>query len=47
MNIIVKKLAGLTLVTMLLLGISGCATMEGFGKDLSDLGEKIEKKAKE
>lgn len=47
MNVTVKKLAVLVLSSMLLLGVSGCATMEGLGKDLSELGEKIEKKAKE
>jgi len=46
MKMIVKKLTGLALIVMLL-SISGCATMEGLGKDLSALGEKIEKKAKE
>jgi entericidin A len=28
-------------------GLPGCNTMEGFGKDLSKLGDKIEKKAEE
>jgi entericidin A len=27
--------------------LAGCNTMEGFGKDLSKLGDKIEKKADE
>jgi predicted small secreted protein len=30
-----------------ILGLSGCNTMEGFGKDLKKLGGKIEKKADE
>ncbi len=30
-----------------LLTLAGCNTMEGFGKDLSKLGDKIEKKADE
>ena len=30
-----------------MVGLSGCNTMEGFGKDLKKLGGKIEKKADE
>ena len=30
-----------------ILALSGCNTMEGFGKDLMQLGSKIEKKAEE
>ena len=30
-----------------ILGLSGCNTMEGFGKDLKSIGAKIEKKAEE
>ena len=30
-----------------IVGLSGCNTMEGFGKDLKKLGSKIEKKADE
>ena len=30
-----------------ILALSGCNTMEGFGKDLKPLGSKIEKKAEE
>ena len=30
-----------------ILALSGCNTMEGFGKDLKQLGSKIEKKAEE
>jgi entericidin A len=29
------------------LALSGCNTMEGFGKDLKNVGGKIEKKAEE
>jgi entericidin A len=37
----------LMLLTMLLLmpGLAGCNTVEGFGKDLKHLGGSIEKKA--
>ena len=34
-------------VLLMLLGLAGCNTMEGFGKDLKKVGEKIEKKANE
>lgn len=37
-------------VLLLLVGfasLSGCNTMEGFGKDLKKVGDKIEKKAEE
>ncbi|HUV20344.1 MAG TPA: entericidin A/B family lipoprotein [Gammaproteobacteria bacterium] len=34
----------LTMVLMIL-GLSGCETMEGLGKDVKSLGESIEKKA--
>jgi predicted small secreted protein len=30
-----------------ILALSGCNTMEGFGKDLKTVGSKIEKKAEE
>jgi entericidin A len=30
-----------------LVALSGCNTMEGFGKDLKKVGDKIEKKADE
>jgi predicted small secreted protein len=32
---------------MMLVGVVGCETMKGVGKDLSNLGDKIEKKAGE
>ncbi len=32
-------------VVLMILGLSGCETMEGFGKDVKTLGESIEKKA--
>ena len=38
------------LVLLLTVGVftlSGCNTMEGFGKDLKKVGDKIEKKAEE
>jgi entericidin A len=37
----------LLLAVLGFLGLPGCNTMEGFGKDLSKLGDKIEKKAEE
>ncbi len=30
---------------LVMIGISGCETMEGLGKDIKTLGDKIEKKA--
>lgn len=47
MNMTLKKLAGLVLVAMMVVGVVGCETMKGVGKDLSNLGNKIEKKAGE
>ena len=47
MNMAVKKLTGIVLVAMMLVGVVGCETMKGVGKDLSTLGDKIEKKAGE
>ena len=47
MNMTVKKLTGIVLVAMMLVGVVGCETMKGVGKDLSNLGNKIEKKAGE
>ncbi|HSS47067.1 MAG TPA: entericidin A/B family lipoprotein [Burkholderiales bacterium] len=35
------------LATVLVAVLAGCNTMEGLGKDLSKLGDKIEKKADE
>ena len=37
----------LFMLTLSLLGLAGCNTVEGFGKDVSKLGDKIEKKADE
>ncbi len=37
----------LFVLTLSLMGLAGCNTMEGFGKDVSKLGDKIEKKADE
>ena len=34
-------------ILMMLAGISGCETMEGFGKDLQKLGNSIEDSADE
>ena len=44
---LVKKLAAIVLAAMMLIGVTGCETMKGFGKDLSNLGDKIEEKASE
>ncbi len=33
------------LAILMTLSISGCETMEGFGKDIKNLGDSIEKKA--
>ena len=35
------------LLMVWLIALSGCNTMEGFGKDLKKVGDKIEKKADE
>jgi len=37
----------IVLAVAVALTLAGCNTMEGFGKDLSTLGDKIEKKADE
>ena len=47
MTMTLKKFAGLVLAAMMLVGVVGCETMKGVGKDLSKLGDKIEKKAGE
>lgn len=47
MSMTLKKLAGLVLAALMLVGVVGCETMKGVGKDLSNLGNKIEKKAGE
>jgi len=41
-----KKLMALLLAGMVLVGLSGCETAKGFGKDLGKLGDKIEDAAK-
>ncbi|WP_018864646.1 entericidin A/B family lipoprotein [Thioalkalivibrio sp. ARh3] len=35
------------LVSLGSLGIAGCATMEGFGEDVQDAGESIERQAED
>jgi len=45
MKINLKKLAVLVMVSMMLLGVTGCETMKGLGKDISHLGDKIKDKA--
>ena len=37
----------IVLAVAVVLTLAGCNTMEGFGKDVSTLGNKIEKKADE
>jgi len=39
-----KPIALLTVIVSVLI-LSGCETMQGFGKDLQNLGDQIEKKA--
>ena len=39
-----RRVCGLLTIAALLL-LAGCNTVEGFGKDLSTLGDKIERKA--
>lgn len=42
-----KSVPGLMVVVLVLAFVgSGCATMEGFGKDIQKVGDKIESKAK-
>ncbi len=41
-----KKLS-LVLAMMFMLGLSGCETMQGVGKDIQKAGEALEKKAAE
>ena len=42
-----KERVFLLLLLVAAVGLSGCNTVEGFGKDLKKLGGKIEKKAEE
>jgi predicted small secreted protein len=41
----VKKIAACFLGSIFLLGLIGCNTMEGAGKDMEHAGEKIQDKA--
>jgi len=36
------KLRALLMTAMMMVGLSGCETMEGFGRDLGKLGDTIE-----
>lgn len=36
-----------TLPFLIMFGLAGCNTVEGFGKDMQKVGDKIEKKADE
>ena len=36
------KFSALLMVAMIMVGLSGCETMEGFGRDLEKLGDTIE-----
>ncbi len=40
-----KRVFSLLLVMMALVGMSGCETANGFGKDLEKLGDKLEETA--
>jgi entericidin A len=40
-----NKWLTILVLTLGALGLAGCNTMEGFGKDLSKVGDKIEKSA--
>ncbi|MFQ3217959.1 MAG: putative small secreted protein [Paraglaciecola sp.] len=40
-------LSSLLLVSMLALGLSACATVEGVGKDLESAGEAVQKAVKD
>lgn len=40
-----KQVIALFFVVMSVVGLSGCETMEGLGKDIGKLGDKIEKAA--
>ena len=42
-----KKLFLSALTMSFIIGVAGCNTMEGLGKDVSKLGDKIENKADE
>ncbi|GAO36313.1 entericidin [Sulfuricella sp. T08] len=42
-----KKAAAIVTLMFGMLALTGCNTVEGFGKDLSKVGGKIEKKAEE
>jgi entericidin A len=41
-----KKLIAAMLAAGLLVAVAGCNTMQGLGKDVEIVGEKIQKKAK-
>ncbi|WP_435104527.1 entericidin A/B family lipoprotein [Arhodomonas sp. AD133] len=40
-----RRTFGVALATLFLLGLAGCNTMEGVGKDVESAGEAIEEKA--
>lgn len=42
-----KKMRGLIALSALIAFIAGCNTVEGFGRDLGKLGDKIEHKAEQ
>ena len=42
-----KKLSSVLFVVVFLFTLSGCATMEGLGKDIEKLGESIQKSVDE
>ena len=47
MKLALFKPLALLSALMMTIGLAGCNTIEGFGKDLKKVGEKIEKKADE
>ncbi|HYD33633.1 MAG TPA: entericidin A/B family lipoprotein [Methylophilaceae bacterium] len=47
MRTALSKFSMLVMIAVSVIGLSGCNTMQGLGKDVSKLGDKIENKAEE
>ena len=47
MRTALSKFSMLVMIAVGVIGLSGCNTMQGLGKDVSKLGDKIENKAEE
>ena len=47
MNTVNKRINAVLTAWLISISLVGCNTVEGFGKDLKKVGEKIEKKAEE